>query len=221
MSPRTASEDTRERLNRALVRDRVALHVRDWREHLTTQCQSPRQPPQQPQLPDALGPFPWSAIAFGDYVATGSWSDATLHRDGRFEFRGHFHDSGASSCTTQCVRRALRGRPRVHLHAFRRDRRHFLVWLARRRLGCHGNESRIVANWAAPCAGWARHSTVAVNSDWRHLVDTPVAAAKDVLAVAGVVVQVIVVVSEGGLGGARRPGPRESVTYSRRHAESN
>jgi hypothetical protein len=48
-------------------------------------------------LPDSLGPFQHSPIVFGGGVPVGGWAQLTLHRNGAYNYSGHFHDSGGTS----------------------------------------------------------------------------------------------------------------------------
>jgi hypothetical protein len=52
--------------------------------------------PAEPDLPDSLS-FTTGTISFSGGTPVGGWSNLNLYKNGKYEFSGHFHDSGAPS----------------------------------------------------------------------------------------------------------------------------
>jgi hypothetical protein len=50
--------------------------------------------PEAEAAGDQLGPWTWQPITFSGGVPVGGWAQLTLHRNGAYNFSGHFHDSG-------------------------------------------------------------------------------------------------------------------------------
>jgi hypothetical protein len=59
--------------------------------------------PEAEAARDQLGPWTWPNIGFSGGVPVGGWAQLTLHRNGAYNFSGHFHDSGFPGYNDQLV----------------------------------------------------------------------------------------------------------------------
>jgi hypothetical protein len=186
-----------DRIQRVLVRDHIGAPVTDqpdWNQilHLRPDRQDP---PPAPELPEMLGPWNTGAIVFDEGVAIGGWAEVILHRDGRFEFRGHLHDSGAASYNTSVVMVVRAGDG--HVYTFTHAGVGHGTFAAGSRdddWDNAGQNDELAANWAGLVSNWGWNWSAAVNTDWQELLDSAVAAAEDALKVVGVAVAVVALV---------------------------
>jgi hypothetical protein len=187
-----------DRIQRDLFRDHIdaaVINPPDWHQILRDP-QDPQVPQgPAPELPEMLGPWNTGPIVFDDGVALGGWAEVTLHRDGRFEFRGHLHDSGAASYNTSVVVVVRAGDG--HIYTFTH------TGVAHGTFGAGsrdddwdnaGQNDELAANWAGLVSNWAWHWSAAANTDWQALLDSALKAAEDALKVAGVVIAVVALV---------------------------
>ena len=187
-----------DRIQRGLVRDHIdaaVINPHDWNQILRHDQQDPPPPPPAPELPEMLGPWNTGPIVFDDGVAIGGWAEVILHRDGRFEFRGHLHDSGAASYNTSVVMVVRAGDG--HVYTFTHAGAAHGTFAAGSRdddWDNAGQNDELAANWAGLVSNWGWNWSAAVNTDWQALLDSALMVAEDALKVVGVVVSVVALV---------------------------
>ena len=186
----------RDRIQRTLVRDHIegpVIDQPDWNNLLHPP--PPLPPPPAPELPEMLGPWNTGPIVFKEGVAIGGWAEVTLHRDGRFEFRGHLHDSGSANYSTSVVVVVRAGDG--HIYTFNHAGATYGTWTAGSRdddWDNAGQNDELAANWAGLVSNWSWNWSAAVNTDWQSLLDSALGVAEDALKVAGVAVAVVALV---------------------------
>jgi len=187
----------RDRIQRTLVRDHIdgpVIDQPDWNNLLHQPPPLP-PPPPAPELPEMLGPWNTGPIVFKEGVAIGGWAEVTLHRDGRFEFRGHLHDSGSANYSTSVVVVVRAGDG--HIYTFNHAGATYGTWTAGSRdddWDNAGQNDELAANWAGLVSKWSWSWSAAVNTDWQALLDSALKVAEDALKVVGVVVAVVALV---------------------------
>jgi hypothetical protein len=163
-----------DRIRSTLVRDRpgpAVIGPPDWNRLLH---QPPDPPPPAPELPEMIGPWNTGPIVFDEGGAIGGWAEVTLQRDGRFEFRGHLHDSGAASYNTSVVMvvRAGDGHVYTFAHAGATHGTSFAAGSRDDDWDNAGQNDELAANWGGLVANWGWNWSAVVNTDWQALLDS-------------------------------------------------
>ncbi|WP_157639789.1 hypothetical protein [Burkholderia ubonensis] len=181
-----------ERLTRGPIEQ--SLHLTDaQREALSTIVLKPPQEkpePPAPVLPDTLD-FQTGPITYSNGCPVNGWAQIRLYKNGNYEFRGHFHDSGAPSydagigwVIVDSGGTAFTFEAKVHLNGTFEAGPRDGNW------NKSGHNDQIAANWPSLCAGTHWRWSAPVNWDWGILVKQ----IQDGLKTAGTVIGSVVAV---------------------------
>jgi hypothetical protein len=127
--------------------------------------------PPPPQLPEQLGI--WNAqIGFPDGVPVGGWANLTLHRDGRYAFNGHLHDTGAPrfNGALGCAVKAADGKA-LTLAAQGHMAGTFEAGSRDGNWSYSGSADAMAETWGALVRGWRYQWQAAVNVDLGGLIN--------------------------------------------------
>ena len=150
---------------------------RDWTSILAGLEEQPAAVDSAPWVAETLGPWDTGYIAFSGGVPVGGYSQLTLHRDGSYNFSGHFHVSGAPSYNTGLVYAVRSGNGTVYTFVHH-GRVHGTFEAGSRDddWGDSGVNPALAAGWADLSNSWSWHWSAAVNIDIGALVGGAVQA---------------------------------------------
>ena len=134
-------------------------------------------PAVDPQITDAVGQLgPWDTgyIAFGSGVAVNGNANLTLHRNGAFNFSGHFHVSGAISYNDSFAWAVRDRNTPATVYVFAHQGRLHGTFEAGSRDDDWGRSEilpALAAGWAALERGWTWRWEARVNADFGVFLD--------------------------------------------------
>jgi hypothetical protein len=126
---------------------------------------------------EMLGPWDTGYITFSGGTPVGGYSQLTLHRNGAYNFSGHFHVSGAPSYNTGLAFAVRSGNGTVYTFAHR-GRVHGTFEAGSRDddWGDSGVNPALAAGWVDLSNWWSYHWNAAVNIDIGSLIGSAVQA---------------------------------------------
>jgi len=143
--------------------------------------------PQSSRVVNQLGPWHTGYITFSGGVPVGGYADLTLYSNGRFNFNGHFHVSGAPSYNYSFAWAVKDARGNVYVFAHK-GRLHGTFESGSRDDNWNktGVKPEIAQNWLA-LQGWSWKWSAKVNINFGALVDSVVKAVAAGQAIAKVI----------------------------------